>query len=158
MAVAGLTKTGVGSLILGGSGANFTGPLNIHGGFVQVLADLLPRTTATGITTIGTATVAATLDLNGVNNVAGTIVLNGAGYGTDVTITTGNLVTPATLYNSSAVPASLAIGSSVSINALINAKNPTVGGWGDITIGGVVNDGATTGTAWKQGRAGRADP
>ncbi len=138
------------ALILGSSGAGFTGPLNINGGFVQVLAaDSLP-TTGTGITTIGTATVATTLDLNGVSNIAGTIIANGAGYGTDATITTGNSLTPATIYNSSAMPASLAAASTVSINALINAKAPTVGGWGDINILGTVQDGTTVGTAWSK--------
>ena len=110
--------------------------------------------------TIGTAptsifyTSAATLDLNGISDVAsgGGIVINGGGTGSglDGGNTTQAMLAAANgaLYNSSSTAASTASGTTITINTglLVNAKQPTIGGWGDIEIKGVIQDG-TSGTA-----------
>ncbi|MEA3211483.1 MAG: hypothetical protein QOE70_4540 [Chthoniobacter sp.] len=83
----------------------------------------------------------ATLDLNGISNVAGNITLNGAGPAQ------ANTLAPGALYNSNAAAASVA--GTVAIGTAINAKVPTIGGYGDITINGSVTDGVA-GQAWSK--------
>ncbi|MDB5320604.1 MAG: Autotransporter-associated beta strand repeat protein [Phycisphaerales bacterium] len=99
----------------------------------------------TAATTAGAASLTyssgATLDLNGISNVTGNIVLNGAGPAN------ANSVAPGALYNSSATAAS--VSGNVAIGTVINAKNPTIGGYGDIAISGVVSDNVA-GQAWSK--------
>ncbi len=93
---------------------------------------------ASGATTAGNPQLTffsgGTLDLNGTTNVAGNIVLNGNG---------SPMALPATgaLYNSSAALATV-IGD-VTIGSPINARNPAIGGYGDITISGNLHDGGS---------------
>ncbi|MEA3212062.1 MAG: hypothetical protein QOE70_5119 [Chthoniobacter sp.] len=82
----------------------------------------------------------ATLDLNGISNVAGTIVLNGNGSPVALPVT-------GALYNSSATAAS--VSGSVAIGGAINARNPAIGGYGDITISGAVSDNVA-GQVWSK--------
>lgn len=84
----------------------------------------------------------ATLDLNGTQNVAGTIVINGSGPATPDTLD------PAALYNSNPAQASMAAGSLVLIGSAVGGKNPSIGGYGDIAIYGNIVDGPVAGQAW----------
>jgi autotransporter-associated beta strand protein len=133
----GLTKIGAGTLILGAS-SNFTGAFTISNGFVQ-MAD--PAALTTGTTTVASGAV---LDLNGMLNVAGTIVLNGTGNGSG----SGNnkfatASSTGALMNSNAVAASLGSGSTITIGA----ASTSIGGYGNIVILGTFNDG---GLAWSK--------
>ena len=125
----GLTKTGSGTLILGSSTpGSFGGPLTISTGYLQVAG-------ATALTS-GTTTIAsgAMIDLNGVANITGNIVVKGTGLSFPS-------LTPAALYNSNATAASLASTSQL----IIGAASTAVGGYGNINLAGTVSDG---GLAW----------
>ncbi len=130
----GLTKTGVGNVILGASAGTFTGPLNINAGFVQ-LQDGAGLTT--GTTTIGVATTTpVTLDLNGQTvSTTGNIILNG---GAGPAAKSSNA--PAGLYNSSATTASLPVGGTLSIGAATATVNASIGGFGNISVLGTIQD------------------
>ena len=143
----GLIKSGQGTLILGGSGGvlggSFSGSLAINSGYVQVAS---PNALTSGTTTVGSTAAAsgATLDLNGTQNVAGTILLNGSGP------TPATVLQAAALYNSNPAQASLAAGSLVLIGTSISGLNPSIGGYGDIVINGNIADGPTAGLPWSK--------
>ena len=139
----GLTKAGQGTLILGGPGGSFSGSLAVNSGYVQVASAtaLTSGTTTVGSTAAGSG---ATLDLNGTQNVAGTILLNGSGP------TPATTLAPAALYNSNPAKASLAAGSLVLIGTSISGLNPSIGGYGDIVINGTIADGPTAGLPWSK--------
>ncbi|MEA3209273.1 MAG: hypothetical protein QOE70_2330 [Chthoniobacter sp.] len=122
----GLTKTGNGTLILGGSTA-FTGPFAINAGYVQIGAPTALSSSA--LATANVVAAGAELDLNGIQGVTGNITLNGAGP-----VALANAVSVAALVNSRAEAASatgtISIGSAIEIQGL-----------GDIALDGVVQDG-----------------
>jgi autotransporter-associated beta strand protein len=127
----GLTKTGSGTLILGPSSpSNFTGPLTISSGYLQI-AD--PAALTSGTTTIATG---AQIDLNGIANIAGNLVVSGSGPSSAATTTAAK----AALYNTSVTPASLAAGSTLTIGASLT----TIGGYGNINLQGTVTDNGLT--------------
>jgi len=107
-------------------------------------------TTAAGTTTL-TYNSGATLDLNGIPNVGGNIVINGAGpRGTNALAgpaygATGSV--GAALYNSILSPSIFS--GNVQIGSPLNAVNPAIGGYGDINVTGVVSDGGS-GQAWSK--------
>ncbi len=114
----GVTKTGAGTLVLSGA-KTFTGTLTISAGGVQV-------TNAASLGAVGGSTVVsagAVLDLNGTALGAEPLSLSGAGMSTAA----------AALYNSSASAAS------ASGAVTIAAAGTKVGGFGDVTLSGVVS-------------------
>ncbi len=126
----GLTKTGSGTLILGSSvPGSFGGPLNINTGYLQVAGS--------AALTSGTTTIAsgAMIDLNGIQNITGNIVVNGTGLNPPS-------LTPAALYNSNAMAASTSTSSTVTIGA----SGTAIGGYGNITLAGTVSDAGRTWT------------
>ena len=116
-----LTKTGSGTVVFGGVNT-FGGALAINAGGVQVTNAASLGGTASG-TTVGAG---ATLDLNGAALGAEPLTLNGTGY----------LASAGALYNSSATAAS------ASGPITINAAGTQLGGFGDITLGGIVSGSA----------------
>jgi autotransporter-associated beta strand protein len=84
----------------------------------------------------------AVLDLNGISNVAGNITINGNGPLNQTT------TAPGSLYNSSASAASAT--GTITIGTPINGKNPTISGYGDIILGGTVQDGSIAGQGWNK--------
>lgn len=79
---AGLTKAGPGTLTLGGTGNDFTGPVLITNGVLK-----LATSTALGSRNTGTTVNGGTLDINGVTNIAGDIItILGNGYANAGTI------------------------------------------------------------------------
>lgn len=129
----GLTKLGAGTLILGPSAGTFTGPLNINNGFLQVTD---PSALTTGTTTIASGAV---LDLNGTQNVAGNITLNGIGNGTG----TGNDKF-ATANSTGALMNSNAVAASATGNITIGTAATTIGGYGNISLTGTLSDAGLT--------------
>jgi autotransporter-associated beta strand protein len=119
-----------GMLITGGNVPAGTYITAVGSGSIT-LSQRLPNTGGIGVTnatlTILTDTYAA-MDLSGTANVAGNILLNG------VSPIFRNSITPATLFNSSSTPASVA--GTVSIGAL----GAAIGGFGDISLNGAVSD------------------
>jgi len=136
----GLIKIGQGALILGNSGGTFGGSFAIKNGYVQIAG---ANALTTGTTTVGdtVGNTGATLDLNGFSHVLGTLILNGSGPNTTTT------AVPAALYNSSATAASF--DGNIAIGAVVNAKTPSIGGYGDIALNGVISDNVS-GQAWSK--------
>ena len=109
---------------------------------------------ATSITISQAASAAATtnltfntdtfgsMDLNGQTGVVGNITLNG------IPPIFRNTITPATLFNSSKTTASVL--GTISIGTLANPLAPAIGGFGDIIINGVIQNGGTAGVAWSK--------
>jgi autotransporter-associated beta strand protein len=134
----GLTKTGNGALILGSNGGNFTGTFTIAAGGVQLTAsDAL----STGSNVIS-GTGGGYIDLNGVSTVPAAITIN------SVPSTTRTSATPAALYNSSPRPVNVT--GTLSIGSAPNAATTAIGGYGDIVLSGVVQDGGAVGVAWNK--------
>lgn len=133
----GLTKLGAGTLILGNSPGTFTGPLTISNGFLQVTD---PSALTTGTTTIASGAV---LDLNGTQNVAGSINLNGTGNGSG----TGNNKF-STANATGALMNSNAVAASATGNITIGTTGTFIGGYGNITLSGTLSDGAAL--AWSK--------
>jgi autotransporter-associated beta strand protein len=129
----GLSKLGAGTLILGPGAGTFTGPLNINNGFLQVTD---PSAITTGTTTIASGAV---LDLNGTQNVAGNITLNGIGNGTG----TGNDKF-ATANSTGALMNSNAVAASATGNITIGTAATSIGGYGNISLTGTLSDGGLT--------------
>ena len=142
----GLIKTGQGTLILGGSGGTFTGPLAINSGYVQVASPnaLTSGTTTVGYPSSGTAASAPPWISTARRTSPARSLLNGSGP------TTADTLYPAALYNSNPAQASIAAGSLVLIGTAIGGKNPSIGGYGDIAINGTIADGPVAGLPWSK--------
>ncbi|MEA3209118.1 MAG: hypothetical protein QOE70_2175 [Chthoniobacter sp.] len=114
------------------------------GSYITGITDGTHFTISQNITTTGTPSVAVAgsgfVDLSGTTGVAGNLILNGVPGAA-----TRSSNSPAALYNSSALPASVT--GTVSIGLTGQPVATSIGGYGDITVDSTIQDGAA-GIAW----------